>query len=286
MMNWLLLILKILGILIAVVFGVILLAILLILCVPLCYRGRVCYGPQAFTVTAGISWLLFVLRVNISYLGDTPVIAARVFGIPVYRSDRKKQKERKKVPKTGKTTEKTAEKKAPLQTAAEPVNEKVSGKVNEKAAGKKETGSKKKEETKHTEKTEEEKKHKLSWNRINAAKELLSQEESKQAFAFAWDKLKRLLRHILPRKISGTLIYGSGDPCSTGQTLGIVAVLYARYGELLSITPDFEEKRLECDVSLKGNIQVFTLLLIAVKVITNKEIKQLIHKFKKLKTIE
>ena len=91
MMNWLLLILKILGILIVAVLGIVLLALLLVLFVPVRYRGRICYGPQPLSVSAGISWMLFVLRIRISYLEQQLVVAATVFGIPVYRSDKERK---------------------------------------------------------------------------------------------------------------------------------------------------------------------------------------------------
>ena len=86
--------------------------------------------------------------------------------------------------------------------------------------------------------------------------------------------------------MKGYVAYGADNPATTGQVLGILSVLYARTGRLLDIRPNFEEKQLECDVELKGRIQVFTLLVIVVKVVLNKELRQLIKEFQKLKEIE
>ena len=86
--------------------------------------------------------------------------------------------------------------------------------------------------------------------------------------------------------MKGYLAFGTGDPASTGQLLGIIGVLYAKTGNFLDIRPNFMEKQLETDIEMKGRIQVFTLLLIALKVYFNQEIKNLIVEFKNIKEIE
>ena len=115
---------------------------------------------------------------------------------------------------------------------------------------------------------------------------ILAQPETKKAISFVWEKLKRILKHVLPRKIKGYVAFGADNPATTGQVLGVLSVVYARTGMLLEIRPNFTEKQLECDVELKGRIQVFTLLVIAVKVFLNQELRKLITEFKGLKEIE
>lgn len=310
MMIWLLLILKILGILIAVIFGTLLIVLLLLLFVPFCYHAKVCYGPQQLTASAGISWLLFVLRAKVSYLGQKPVILiARVFGIPVYRSDKEKKPKKKKESSPQEKRSKQKKKESKQAKKQVPSKQEIP-KTDKPPKGLQENNIAEREEPEENsqQKTEQKKgifaritdkirklretiykvwkKFLQILHRIDAVKEILSKEENKKTLAFAWAQLKHLFLHILPRKISGTLVYGSGDPCSTGQALGVLAVLYARYGELLSVQPDFEQKRLECDIELKGRIQLFVLLCLTVKVIRNKEARQLIHEFQNIKTIE
>lgn len=306
MIHWLLLILKIIGILIGSILGLLLFLILLVVFAPVRYKGRVTYGPQPLSVKAGISWLLFVLRVKITYFEKKVLFVVSLFGIPVYRSDReqkeqkpaeKRKKERKRqgkkmvadtekakpLPKTVSVTpENPAEQEAAPQGihAVEDSPAEVSKKTNifkrisDKIRKIRETINNIVQKVK------------TLLHQVDAVKELLGKEESKRAIAFVFREFGHLLKHILPRKISGSVVYGSGDPCSTGQALGIVSILYAKFGPLLSITPDFEEKRLLCDVAVKGKIQVFTLLRIALKVLFHKEIKQLIKEFKQLKTAE
>ena len=115
---------------------------------------------------------------------------------------------------------------------------------------------------------------------------ILAKQETKDAISFVWEKLKRILKHVFPRKIKGYVMYGADNPATTGQVLGALSVIYARTGMLLDIQPNFTEKQLECDVELKGRIQVFTLLVIAVKVFFNQKLRQLVTDFKGLKEIE
>ena len=115
---------------------------------------------------------------------------------------------------------------------------------------------------------------------------ILAKPETKKAISYVWAKLKRVLKHILPRKIKGYVAFGADNPATTGQVLGVLSVVYAKTGMLLEIRPNFTEKQLECDVELKGRIQVFTLLVIAVKVFLNQELRQLIADFKGIKEIE
>ena len=115
---------------------------------------------------------------------------------------------------------------------------------------------------------------------------ILNKPESKTTFFFVWDKLKKTLRHILPQKVKGYLIYGNADPAVTGQVLGAVSVLYAAAGPVFRIVPDFEQERLECDLEFRGRLRVFTLLVILLKIYFNKELKQLIQEFKAIKEME
>ena len=72
------------------------------------------------------------------------------------------------------------------------------------------------------------------------------------------------------------LIYGSDDPATTGQVLGIISAVYAMTGPVLRIVPDFERARLECDLEFRGRLQVFTILVIVLKVYFHQELKQLL----------
>ena len=82
------------------------------------------------------------------------------------------------------------------------------------------------------------------------------------------------------------MIFGSGDPATTGKILAVLGVVYAKTGPLIDITPNFVEKQLECDLEIEGKIQIIVLVVIAVQIIMKKEVRQLIKDVKNIKNVQ
>ncbi len=99
-------------------------------------------------------------------------------------------------------------------------------------------------------------------------------EKKKDVIKKALGRVKKLIIHVLPHKIQGYVEYGFEDPALTGEVLGVIAVLYSRTGHKLKICPDFENRVLNADVTLKGKIRFFTVLLLFVLVYFNKELRR------------
>jgi hypothetical protein len=108
-------------------------------------------------------------------------------------------------------------------------------------------------------------------------------EINRTAFGTAWKSLIRLLKHLSPTKLVAEIIFGTGDPCSTGQILGVLAFFYGMYGEHVSLTPDFENKILEGKLYARGRIRLITVLIIVVKLLIDKKFKEMMNNFKTLK---
>ncbi|MDI9508814.1 MAG: DUF2953 domain-containing protein [Clostridiales bacterium] len=106
---------------------------------------------------------------------------------------------------------------------------------------------------------------------------------NKEGFRFTYKSLIKLLKHLLPRKLESNLIFGTGDPCSTGQALGGFALLYSFYGDKLQITPDFENKVFKGKHYARGRIRIWTLLIIIIKLLLDKRFKELKTNFQLLK---
>lgn len=111
----------------------------------------------------------------------------------------------------------------------------------------------------------------------------LNTESTRQVLALATNRLKRMLKHILPRQLEGNLEFGSEDPSQTGMIYGAYAALYPKVGERFSFTPSFEEKKLNGQVSLKGKIVLGYLLLQVLAIIANRNTITVIRGFLKLK---
>ncbi len=91
-------------------------------------------------------------------------------------------------------------------------------------------------------------------------------------------RLKKTLKHILPRKIRGRVEFGLDDPSVTGQILGIIAILYPTIPADLDITPDFEEKKFEGELDASGHIVLGYVLYQVLRLILNKDVKALIKR--------
>ena len=96
-------------------------------------------------------------------------------------------------------------------------------------------------------------------------------------------RVKVLLKHILPRKGLLRLHIGLGDPASTGQVTGIIYTLYPIYTTHLLLEPDFDEKVTDADLSLKGHIQLIFVVIAAVRIYFNKDIRRLYRQIQQIR---
>ncbi len=105
--------------------------------------------------------------------------------------------------------------------------------------------------------------------------------EARRFYHVVKKRLVKIVRHILPRKLKGSVRFGTGDPCSTGKILGAAAMLYPIYGGHINVEPVFEEKALEFDLYLRGRIRIVTVLIPALRTYWSKDFKRLRKKIKK-----
>ncbi len=123
-----------------------------------------------------------------------------------------------------------------------------------------------------------------SWkNKLNTVINFFKDKVTKEGLKETYSSLKKLLKHIAPTKLKSTIIFGTGDPCSTGQALGVISILYSFYGDKVKIIPDFEKKVLEGEHKAKGRIRLLTILIIAIKLLVNKKFQLLKENFQRLK---
>lgn len=90
--------------------------------------------------------------------------------------------------------------------------------------------------------------------------------------------IMKILKHILPRKMKGSLEFGLADPAATGYVTALCSLAYARYGDSLEITPVFDEQVLKARVEGKGRIFLGVLLFWSARILMNKNFRDLIFK--------
>lgn len=112
---------------------------------------------------------------------------------------------------------------------------------------------------------------------------LLRGDAARRFICIAKGNMLQLWRHIRPQKIWGDIRFGTGDPCSTGQILGGIAVLYGWIGTGVHITPDFEQACLEGRLEGKGRMRTITMLVIVLRLFVNKDFRGLLGELRQWK---
>ncbi len=313
MLHVLLLILKITGIVIACILGLVILVVTAVLFVPVRYKVNADYHDR-FKAQAKVSWL-GILRLMISYDEELD-IKAKAFFITVYNnndenskvSEQKKAKKKKeKKPEenifsaSDKDVEKLTEKeekpqikmaeavnetKEDVQNVKEAVSEDESGNIQNRSFFNKVKDkcfviyTKIKEIIKLIRDTVK----KISGaadrlkEKVSKAKEFVTDEDNKALFHFLVEQLKALIKVIKPRKYRINARIGFEDPATMGKVLAYVSILYGMSGVDLSLEPVFGENVKEGSIFLKGNIRIFTVLVIALRVYRNEQFKKFISR--------
>lgn len=102
-----------------------------------------------------------------------------------------------------------------------------------------------------------------------------------RAWTVCREQVFSLLKSILPKKLKGNFLIGTGDPASTGQVLSVYGILYPLLGNHINITPDFEQQVLEGELFIKGKITLFKAVKTAGIIYFNKDFRRLIKLFKR-----
>lgn len=109
-------------------------------------------------------------------------------------------------------------------------------------------------------------------------KALWDKPQGKAAVKHVFEEILYLLKKIKPKNIEGDVVFGTGDPASTGQAIGAIAAVYGFLPEKLKIKPDFEEKIYEGNIHIKGKLRLIHVVIIAIRLIVDKNVRYVMKK--------
>lgn len=287
----LLLILKILGIVLLVLLGILLALLLIVLFVPVRYQGsgyREEGDPVPVHVQLKVTWLLHLVRVSFIY-PEEAFLKVKVLFFQILPAKEKKIKASNKKEADGKKP-KTDKKEVGSDVSDTTSDQKISDEGN---AADEDGGDDRRtlldfvrklfsaiRNIKYTIRKIYDKINHIIHN-IRYYIKILQTESFKRAFVLCREQLLRLMKIVLPRKVSGTFTIGMEDPAATGQILSIYGILYPLIGDSITVIPDFEKPVMEGSYRFKGKITAFTLIRIAAKIYFDKDLKRVICLFKK-----
>ncbi len=296
-LHMILIVFKILGVFLLIILGILMLAVAVILFCPVRYRAEGYKDERTYGGEVGISWLFHLISFRIWYESKKgkAEYSVRILGIPVLKlisgiADRKEKKGRQK--------------------AEQPLHTEIS--LEEKVEKKKETSKKsgdlKSEKTGEDRKAHRTKQVKKSFvsrirkiiqipgkilktlknfqltaehicAKIKNIKIFLENEKFKRGKSLIFQEARKLLAHGSPRKIKGSIKFGTEDPCLTGEILGAAGIFYPLYGENFNIEPCFDQTVLEGTVFFKGRIYGIFLLISALRIIRSRDVRYIIRHF-------
>jgi hypothetical protein len=111
-------------------------------------------------------------------------------------------------------------------------------------------------------------------------KKEIADERNRQAVCFILGKLLNLLKHLSPRRTKLDLKFSTGSPDTTGEVVGVLAIFPFAYKKSWRIAPDFtaDEAYAETDFMLCGHIYGITILTTAIQILCDKGCRRLYKK--------
>lgn len=307
-MTILLFILKIIGILLLSLFGIIFLLLALVLCVPIHYRVEGS-EEEVRRIAGKVHWLLHVVSVSFSYEENRLGYSLRIFGIPIL--PRKKKTSALDDRDFEEDMEEPPETAGAGNTETVITGEKIEKSPN-RAENKNEIHGNGKNTAEHHQtvqkKTPKRKQGVLLWQKIRSfyekgkqtvhkvlsvlkqlpekiedIKKLLTDETNKKSVSLVWKELKYLLHHSGFRKIKTDLTFSMGDPAVTGQTLGVLCMFPMLYRYEINIFPDFEAEHIYIKGTylIKGHIRLLHFLLSGIRLWKEKDFRRFVKQIMK-----
>ncbi len=305
MLHVILQILAVIGIVLLCILGLLLLLILLVLFVPIRYRIKGEKSAEVMRAEAKATYLLHFLSVKFTYESESRLIA-RMCGIKIYDSAKKKTSEEnlsgqppESVPVEGVTAEDIQVKDIPagevpakqaesFEETKDRPTENIEENKNVAEPGKKEgffSKIKNKilaiiEKIKYTITSIYDKIKNIA-ETVSYYKQVLDDKENRAMYKRVWERIVKVLKSIRPRKLQADLLVGTGSPDTTGYICALYGMLIPVFGEHVNFVSDFEEKVFEGHVYAKGKITIFTILVQALKLFFDKQIRIFISQLKR-----
>lgn len=299
MLSSVLHVLAIIGIVLLCIIAFLLVVLLAVLFAPIRYRLYVekedGWKKENIHIRADISWLAGIIRVKARFF-EPQILKVKVLFFTVFDlfKEKKEKRQSKKTLKRQKTDQKTEkstvnEKPKVQNSAAEkvPPEEKTPAQdAEEETAGTEENGKspslrERLEKIRYTICSIYDK-IKATKETAGFYKELLQSEEFKSCLSFVTGKTGKLLRHILPKRVRGYLLFGTGQPDQTGYILGMISIIRGMRGyDKFHIEADFERQIVEGKIQCKGRLRLATVGILALQIYQKKELKELISKWKR-----
>lgn len=255
-------ILKIIGLIFLLLFGVLCLLLLLVLFTPVSYKAKGMYKSiTCNNFSLKLHFLFFAVYAKVEYTEEIKYVL-RIFGIPILGYPKKVKK--KKVKEEKKVHECKKEDEVETLTATS-----IPEKRNEQKKEEKEASDKEQKKT-------------TKDSVISKLLDFLKEEDNREYLKFILKKTKKIFQNFLPKKLLLHMDFAASNPCDTGMIFGVISMFPFVYKKGIKITPDFTSQKeyLHMDFQGKGYIFLWKFIIVIFEVLKNKYTKTIIESLK------
>ena len=320
MLHILWLILKFILIILGILLGLLLLAVLLVLFCPVRYKASVVKAKGDWKQAEGegiVSWLFHGISLRAEWKDQQMEISFHLFGIPVDKLLKKRQKKRAVTKKSGKNPEKSSAEKVSVSgtggnreeehkksVVAHPKSENMETEdLNNQTSGQQRLNA---DDTDQNSLKKRQFFVKRIYDRIRNIvqsirtklrnirrtfgkikqdvswwKAFIEHPRVTAARNLVWKHGKFLLKHIFPTRIEGQVTFSFEDPALTGAALAVLGITIPFHKNCIQINPRFDgENYLYGNIRAKGRIYGIVPVRAAVSIYFNKNIKYVIKRWK------
>ena len=265
MLSIILFILKIIGWILLAILGLLLLILSAILFGAIRYRAEGAFRQKQFKGSLKVTWLYPLFSFSGSWGEDGHSGSARLMGIRIWSSEKN----------TDADEEEDWDDEQPMVEIQEAVQTEQTDRSQD--AGQKKNVDKRLPENTPNSSHEPKRRQPLleraarkirfSFARIcdklktiqrrwEAARGWIEDEANRKSVRLTITQIKKVVRHLLPRKGAGRVTFGLDDPYLTGMILKYAALFYPLYGEQIEIFPEFDETVFEAEGWMRGHIRI------------------------------
>lgn len=271
-MSIVLFILKLLGILLLSIVGIVLIVLCYILFAPVRYRF---WGQwmEEKNFYLKIHSFFHILSFSLSYEKEHMNYDLKCFG---KKLGQPKVKIKKTPEKTAKKDDTIPREEDSNQQETKMTSQDVSEYYTEEKAV-----HKKEQKTKKTAKKKKVKRKSEFLDKLKDIKSFLNQEEYKLAIGHILKEIIVFFKYLWPKKVHCNLDFYTGEPDSTGYVTGFLALFPVIYQKNWKIYPDFnaQEAYVKAEFDCKGVTNVFCLLLPCIRIVLDKNCRKLYNDF-------
>lgn len=295
MLHILWVIIRFIFILLGILLGLLLLAVILLLFCPVRYHSAASLEEEDWKnaeLTAGVSWLFHGISLKVKKHGSETGFSIRLFGIPldklIFRKRKKKDKKEEisdennhidALPKFEESADLSSDEED-WKNREQPVSDQ-----EEEYSDEKRDGLFSRIQGKLKEIPVKLRNIALTFRRIRGKigwyQKLWQHPRTQEAFSLVMRHAGFLLKHILPTKLEGKIIFGFEDPSLTGSVLGVLGMTIPFHKNCVEVTPVFDGGNLlKGNIMLRGRVYGVVLVRAALMIYFNKNVKYVMKRWK------